>query len=84
MAVPWFAPGDYAAYRALDETLPHSFADWERMAVVRFGPSRRRAPRVIIRSSEFSRWCIAERRPPDDAARLAFAAKVVRRALPAR
>ncbi len=84
LAVPWFAPGDYAAHRALDETLPHSFAHWERTAVVRFGPPRRRAPRIIIRPNEFNRWCIAERRPFDDAARLAFAAQVLRRALPRR
>lgn len=76
--------GDYAAHHVLDQSLPSSFEEWEQEAEDAAGPPGPGVLRVVIRPNEYCRWCVAEWRTPDSAAREAFAKVATRRAFPAR
>jgi hypothetical protein len=79
--IPWFAPQDYASHWVLDSTLPRSFDEWLASAEASAGPPHSQQ-RVVIRPAEFGRWCVAERRRPDAAARADFALQARGRSMP--
>jgi hypothetical protein len=76
--VPWFAPRDYAEHRVLDSTLPATFDEWLADAEAAGGPPHV-VRKIVIHAGEFARWCDAEKRPPNAAARIDFAIQAMRR-----
>jgi hypothetical protein len=80
IAIAWLTPENFFAHRLLDPAgLPETYSKWlaeAQSAMARLAEIGRFPERVVIDANELARWCTAEGRKVDGAARAAFVVHV--------
>jgi hypothetical protein len=78
LSIAWLTPENFTAHKCLDPSgLPATYSEWltdAEAAMARFADIGRFPERIVIDAHELARWCVAEGRKVDGAARAAFVA----------